>query len=67
MLQAADATATDIRTGAAVLMAALTCSGTSHIRNYSQLARGYDRLPEKLAHLGAQLELRADPHAKALG
>lgn len=52
-LRAADVTATDIRGGAALLVAALAANGTTTINNVEQIDRGYERLNEKLSWLGA--------------
>jgi len=46
----------DIRAGLALTLAALTASGTSRIRNIGQIDRGYERIDEKLAKLGAHIE-----------
>ena len=46
----------DIRAGLALTLAALTAKGTSRIRNISQIDRGYERIDEKLAQLGAQIQ-----------
>jgi len=43
----------DIRAGMALLIAALSADGTSVIRNIGQIERGYERVDEKLASLGA--------------
>ncbi len=55
-LLAARATACDIRAGAALVLAALGASGVSEIDNLVQIERGYDRMSEKLASVGAQIE-----------
>jgi UDP-N-acetylglucosamine 1-carboxyvinyltransferase len=46
----------DIRAGLALTLAALTADGTSRIRNINQIDRGYERIDEKLASLGAQIQ-----------
>jgi UDP-N-acetylglucosamine 1-carboxyvinyltransferase len=46
----------DIRAGLALTLAALTAEGTSRIRNISQIDRGYERIDEKLAQLGAHIQ-----------
>ncbi|MCJ7825903.1 MAG: UDP-N-acetylglucosamine 1-carboxyvinyltransferase [Anaerolineales bacterium] len=46
----------DIRAGLALTLAALTARGTSRIRNIGQIDRGYERIDEKLAQLGARIE-----------
>lgn len=49
----------DIRAGLALLLAALCAKGTSVINNVEQIDRGYERLDERLAALGAKIERRA--------
>ena len=44
---------TDLRAGAAVIVAALVAEGTTKIRNIYSIDRGYERLEEKLTALGA--------------
>jgi UDP-N-acetylglucosamine 1-carboxyvinyltransferase len=51
----------DIRAGLALTLAALTARGTSRIRNIGQIDRGYERIDEKLAQLGAQIERVDEP------
>lgn len=46
----------DIRAGMALVLAALSARGKSYIRNISQIDRGYERVDEKLAGLGAQIQ-----------
>ena len=46
----------DIRAGMAMLIAALGADGTSHIRNVTQIERGYERIDERLKALGARIE-----------
>jgi UDP-N-acetylglucosamine 1-carboxyvinyltransferase len=48
----------DIRAGMAMLLAALTAEGTSVINNIGQIERGYERIHERLAALGARIERR---------
>ncbi len=57
-LTGATVEATDIRTGAAVLIATLAAAGTTVLTGLSQLQRGHADLPGKLAALGAQLQIR---------
>ena len=45
----------DIRAGMALLLATLTAPGKSTIRNIGQIERGYERVDEKLAALGAKI------------
>ena len=48
----------DIRAGMAMLIAALGARGESVIRNADQIERGYERIDERLAALGAGIERR---------
>lgn len=44
---------TDLRAGAAMIVAALVAEGTTKIRNIYSIDRGYERIEEKLTALGA--------------
>ncbi len=46
----------DARAGLALLLAALVARGTSTIQNVYQIDRGYERLDERLAALGAKVK-----------
>jgi UDP-N-acetylglucosamine 1-carboxyvinyltransferase len=46
----------DIRAGLALTLAALAAKGTSHIRNISQIERGYERIDDKLRSLGGHIQ-----------
>jgi UDP-N-acetylglucosamine 1-carboxyvinyltransferase len=46
----------DIRAGMALVLAALSAQGKSYIRNIGQIDRGYERVDEKLANMGAKIE-----------
>src|SRR5436309_56996 len=46
----------DIRAGMAMLLAALAAQGDSVIHNIGQIERGYERIDERLAALGAHIE-----------
>mgnify|MGYP002517178764 CR=1 FL=1 len=48
-------TSPDIRAGIALLMAALSASGTSVIHNIEQIDRGYEAIDERLNALGAKI------------
>lgn len=54
-LYGADMTATDLRGGAAMLIAALSAEGESRIYAPEHLARGYEHVTENLRSLGAVL------------
>jgi UDP-N-acetylglucosamine 1-carboxyvinyltransferase len=47
----------DIRSGAALVIAALCAEGESVLRNGWHLARGYEDMPGKLRSVGAQIEV----------
>ncbi|MDR7132327.1 UDP-N-acetylglucosamine 1-carboxyvinyltransferase [Algoriphagus sp. 4150] len=49
-------TSPDIRAGVALLIAALSASGTSIIDNIEQIDRGYQNIDERLRALGADIE-----------
>ncbi len=46
----------DIRAGMALVLAALSARGKSTIRNIGQIDRGYEKVDQKLAALGAKIE-----------
>jgi len=48
--------ATDLRAGAAMVIAALMAEGTTEIGGVGYILRGYERFDEKLRSLGAQVE-----------
>ena len=48
--------ATDLRAGAALIIAALAAEGTSNVRNIHFVDRGYERFEQKLRALGADIE-----------
>ena len=50
--------ASDIRTGGALIIAALIAEGSSQISNVHQIDRGYENFDEKLRKLGANIERR---------
>ena len=59
-LHGARVEATDIRSGAAVVLAALVASGTSTITSVRNIDRGYEKLDERLAHLGARIRRESE-------
>jgi UDP-N-acetylglucosamine 1-carboxyvinyltransferase len=63
-LTGAQVHASDLRAGAALIVAALGADGESTITGLEHLDRGYDSLVEKLRTLGAQVE-RFDQHRRA--
>lgn len=54
-LNAAPVTATDLRAGAALILAALKAEGTSEIHGIHHIDRGYEHIEEKLVRLGADI------------
>lgn len=52
----AELTIPDIRAGCSYILAALCAQGTSTLTGIEHIERGYERLPEKLRMLGAQIE-----------
>jgi UDP-N-acetylglucosamine 1-carboxyvinyltransferase len=57
-LQGASVTCTDVRAGAALVVAALGASGQTTIGGLDHLDRGYDGIVEKLASCGARIARR---------
>ena len=55
-LSAADLYATDLRAGAAMVIAALCAEGESTVGNIHYIERGYECLTEKLLRTGAQIK-----------
>jgi UDP-N-acetylglucosamine 1-carboxyvinyltransferase len=55
-LTGATVTATDLRASAALVLAGLAAEGETVVRCLDHLDRGYQRLDEKLNHLGARIE-----------
>ncbi len=58
-LSGARVKATDLRAGAALLIAALTARGTSIISNSEHIERGYENIVERLNHLGADISIKS--------
>src|SRR5690606_4225889 len=54
-LRGAQVTASDLRAGAALVVAALSADGTTEIGGVEHIDRGYDMLEEKLKSLGASV------------
>jgi UDP-N-acetylglucosamine 1-carboxyvinyltransferase len=52
--------ASDLRAGAALVLAALAAHGTSQVRRIYHIERGYERFEEKLRALGAVIERRRE-------
>ncbi|MDL2289384.1 UDP-N-acetylglucosamine 1-carboxyvinyltransferase [Clostridia bacterium OttesenSCG-928-F22] len=54
-LSGAPVRATDLRAGAALIIAGLMAEGTTEISNIKYIDRGYEHIEEKLTHLGADI------------
>ena len=54
-LMSAPVKATDLRAGAALILAGLVSDGTTEIDNIYHIDRGYDRIEEKFSKLGAKI------------
>ena len=54
-LEGAPVMASDLRAGAALVVAALAAEGTSLVRRIYHVDRGYEKLEEKLMALGARI------------
>jgi UDP-N-acetylglucosamine 1-carboxyvinyltransferase len=57
-IESASTRATDLRGGAALVIASLVAEGESLIEGTEVIERGYERLPEKLLLLGGRIEVR---------
>jgi UDP-N-acetylglucosamine 1-carboxyvinyltransferase len=55
-LQGAEIMASDIRAGAGIVLAALAAQGKSEVLRVYHIDRGYSRMEQKLASLGADIE-----------
>ncbi|MEG1538253.1 MAG: UDP-N-acetylglucosamine 1-carboxyvinyltransferase, partial [Clostridiales bacterium] len=56
-LEAAQVTATDLRAGAAMIIAACTAKGVSSIDNIEHIERGYENICAKLSAVGAKIKI----------
>ena len=48
--------ATDLRAGAALIIAGISANGTTEIYNLNHIDRGYEHIEEKFKNLGAKIE-----------
>jgi UDP-N-acetylglucosamine 1-carboxyvinyltransferase len=55
-LSAAEVMATDLRASACLILAGLVAKGATQVNRIYHLDRGYERLEQKLASLGAKIE-----------
>ena len=56
-LKGAQVEASDLRAGAALVLAALAAEGTTTVLDTGHIGRGYENLPEKLSALGASIRV----------
>ncbi len=64
-LDAAPVKATDLRAGAALVIAGLCANGVTQIENIQQIERGYENIEEKLQKLGADMRRIHIPEPEA--
>lgn len=50
--------ATDLRAGAAMVLAGLTATGITEIENIEHILRGYENIVEKLNNVGAKIQIK---------
>ena len=63
---AAPVRATDLRAGAAMVIAALTCDGVTEIEDIYHIERGYEEIVEKIRGLGGDMKKIVMPDPAAL-
>ncbi len=59
-LSGAPVLASDLRASAALVLAGLVAEGETQVRRVYHIDRGYERIEEKLAHLGARIRREED-------
>ena len=57
-LHGEEVVATDLRGGAALVLAGLTATGTTIINDVEHILRGYENIEHKLAQVGAKIEIK---------
>lgn len=57
ILKGTEINATDLRGGAALILAGLIAEGTTHIYDIDYILRGYENIIHKLSNVGAKIEL----------
>ena len=57
-LHSAEVVATDLRGGAALVLAGLTATGTTIINDVEHILRGYENIEEKLTNVGAKIKIK---------
>ena len=55
-LMGSEVAATDLRAGAAMVLAGLAAEGTTYVTNINYIDRGYEGMVDKLKLLGADIE-----------
>lgn len=65
-LKGAPVSATDLRAGAAMVIAGLAAQGTTEIDNIFYIERGYENIDEKLRGLGADIKRVIKPDVEAV-
>jgi len=60
-LQGIEMPSSDIRAGAAMIIAGLIAKGTTVIHNVYQIDRGYEKIEQRLQRLGADIKRRVGP------
>ena len=56
-LYGSDVEATDLRGGAAMVLAGLIAEGTTKISSVEHILRGYDSIVDKLKNVGAEIKI----------
>jgi UDP-N-acetylglucosamine 1-carboxyvinyltransferase len=56
-LRGDEVVATDLRAGAAMVIAGLTATGTTTIEEIEHILRGYENIVEKLTNVGANIKI----------
>lgn len=64
-LHGTDVQATDLRAGAALILAGLSASDQTEMFGVEHVARGYEKIVEKLSHVGARVEIIPCPEEDA--
>ena len=57
-LHGCEVIATDLRGGAALVLAGLTAEGITTINDVEHILRGYENIDKKLTSVGAKIEIR---------
>jgi len=65
-LKAATVHAIDLRAGVAMVIAALSATGTSYVENINHVERGYENICEKLTKLGARIKKEYVPEPELI-